>query len=93
MPVAANGGPNGNPLKDIMELEVRQGLTAGYWFGVDTTQLVRPFIFQWRIKPEFSAVTDPNSDSVFNTDTFKYGSRSRCGIGNAEWMSIYGGHA
>jgi phage major head subunit gpT-like protein len=92
-PVSTSGGPNGNPLLNIMDLLVLPGLTAAYSFAVDTSQLVKPFIFQWRVRPEFAAVTDPNSDSVFDTDKFKYGSRSRCGIGNAEWKNIFSIHA
>jgi phage major head subunit gpT-like protein len=85
--------PSGNPLSGMLDLLVLPGLTSGYWYTLATQQYLKALVFQWRIKPEFTAVTNPSDDSVFMTDTFKYGTRSRCAAGYGDWRYIFGGHA
>lgn len=82
--------PSGNPLSGMLNLEVSPYVDSGKWFVLATKYPVRPVLFQWRIKPEFSAVTDPSDEYVFSTDTFKYGVRSRCGAGYGLWFLAVG---
>ena len=76
---------------------MRSGLTlvsphvsSGKWFVLASQYPVRPLLFQWRVEPEFTAVTDPNDEYVFSTDVFKYGVRSRCGAGYGLWYLALG---
>ena len=82
--------PGGNPLSGMLNLLVSPHVTTGRWFVLAGQYPVRPLIFQWRIKPEFTAVTDPSDDYVFSTDAFKYGVRSRCGAGYGLWYLAVG---
>lgn len=82
--------PGGNPLSGMLNLLVSPHVDAGKWFVLATQYPVRPLLFQWRVKPEFTAVTDPSDEYVFSTDTFKYGVRSRCGAGYGLWYLAVG---
>lgn len=82
--------PGANPLSGMLDLKVSPHVDSGKWFVLATKYPVRPLIFQWRIRPEFSAVTDPNDEYVFSTDVFKYGVRSRCGAGYGLWYLAVG---
>jgi len=79
-----------NTLSGMLDLIVNPHVTSGYWALFSTRQIWKPFIFQWRIKPEFNGVTDPSDEYVFSTDAFKYGVRSRCNAGYAMWQTGYG---
>jgi phage major head subunit gpT-like protein len=82
--------PAGNPLSGMLNLEVSPHVDTGKWFVLATKYPVRPLLFQWRIHPEFTAVTDPSDEYVFSTDVFKYGVRSRCGAGYGLWFLAVG---
>lgn len=82
--------PAGNPLSGMLNLEVSPHVDSGKWFVLATKYPVRPLLFQWRIHPEFTAVTDPSDEYVFSTDVFKYGVRSRCGAGYGLWFLAVG---
>lgn len=82
--------PSGNPLSGMLNLLVSPHVDNGKWFVLATQYPVRPLLFQWRVKPEFTAVTDPSDEYVFSTDTFKYGVRSRCGAGYGLWYLAVG---
>ena len=77
-------------MNGVLDLLVLPGLSTNYWFVMATKQYLKALIFQWRIKPEFTAVTDPNSEGVFDSDVFKYGTRSRCAAGYGDWRYIFG---
>lgn len=82
--------PAGNPLSGLLNLLVSPHVDSGKWFVLATGCPVRPLLFQWRVRPEFSAVTDPSDEYVFSTDSFKYGVRSRCGAGYGLWYLAVG---
>lgn len=82
--------PGGNALHGMLDLLVSPHVDSGNWFVLATRYPVRPLLFQWRIRPEFTAVTDPSDEYVFSTDTFKYGVRSRCGAGYGLWYLAVG---
>ena len=77
-------------MSGMLDLHVSPHVDSGKWFVLATKYPVRPTLFQWRIKPEFTAVTDPSDEYVFSTDTFKYGVRSRCGAGYGLWQMAVG---
>ena len=55
--------PAGNPLSGMLNLEVSPHVDSGKWFVLATQHPVRPLLLQWRIKPEFTAVTDPSDNA------------------------------
>jgi len=57
------------------------GTYANYWFVNIINAPVKPFIFQPRTTDELISITDPNNDSVFSLDEFKYGWRRRYAAG------------
>lgn len=58
------------------------------WFLMDTTQGMKPLIFQDRIKAELISKTSAQeSDGVFETDTYRFGSRARNVGGYAFWQT------
>lgn len=57
------------------------------WYLLCTKRPVKPFIYQDRVKPELVVHDDPaTSESVFNSDKFTYGTRSRGAAGYAFWQ-------
>ena len=82
--------PGGNPLSGMLNLLVSPHIDSGKWFVLASQYPVRPLLFQWRVKPDFTAVTDPSDEYVFSTDVFKYGVRSRCGAGYGLWYLAVG---
>lgn len=62
-----------------------------YWFLLDTTQAVKPLVWQTRRPFDFISKTDPRvSDMVFNTDEFSYGTDGRCNAGLGLWQFAFG---
>jgi phage major head subunit gpT-like protein len=64
------------------------------WFLLDTTKVVKPFIFQNRRKFEFVSKTNPNdSDRVFERNEYTYGVDGRCNAGYGFWQTAYASQA
>lgn len=82
--------PGGNTLQGVLNLLVSPHVDPGKWFVLASGYPVRPLLFQWRVRPEFTAVTDPSDEYVFSTDVFKYGVRARCGAGYGLWYMAVG---
>lgn len=60
------------------------------WFLLDTSKFIMPFIYQEREKPNFVAIEDPKSESVFQRRMFQYGVDYRGAVGYALWQLAYG---
>lgn len=60
------------------------------WMLLDTTKVVRPFVYQERKAPVFVQQTDPQSDGVFNNKKFKFGAEARAAAGYGFWQTCYG---
>ena len=61
--------------------------TAGSaWYLLDTSRALKPLIFQERVKPNFTAMTDENDETVFMRDEFRYGIRARSNVGFGFWQ-------
>lgn len=63
------------------------------WFLVDNSRMIKPIIFQDRIKGELLALDQPTDDTVFKTDLFAYGVRARCNVGYGFWQLAYASKA
>ncbi|PKN07501.1 MAG: head protein [Deltaproteobacteria bacterium HGW-Deltaproteobacteria-8] len=66
-----------------------QAGTGEPWFLLDCSRVLKPFIFQERTKPEMTALTDPKDEAVFDTDTYRFGTRYRCNVGFGFWQLAY----
>ena len=61
-----------------------------YWYLLDCSKPLRPFIFQERKKPELESKTDPSSsDTVFMSNKFVYGAYARHNVGYGFWQMAY----
>ncbi|MEG0202875.1 MAG: Mu-like prophage major head subunit gpT family protein [Citrobacter sp.] len=57
------------------------------WYLMDTTQPIKPLIFQQRVKPQITnKQSDATSDKVFMDDTYLYGIRARSAAGFGLWQ-------
>ncbi len=59
------------------------------WYLLDTSRSIKPLIFQRRTQPELQALTSPDDEAVFTSDTYRYGVRSRCNVGFGFWQMAY----
>ena len=59
------------------------------WYLLDISRALKPIIFQERTKPELQALTNPEDESVFMRDEYRYGVRSRGNAGFAFWQLAY----
>lgn len=68
-------------------------VTAGagpYWYLIDTTRAIKPFIYQKRRPFEFvSKTSEQTSDFVFQRNQFVYGVDGRCNAGYGLWQLAY----
>jgi phage major head subunit gpT-like protein len=60
------------------------------WFLLDTTKVIKPFVYQERKAPVFVQQTDPQADDVFNRKKFKFGAEARAAAGYGFWQTCYG---
>lgn len=64
--------------------------SATAWFLLDTTKVIKPFIYQERKAPVFVSQTDPQSDDVFMRKSFKFGAEARGAAGYGFWQTCFG---
>lgn len=60
------------------------------WLLLDTTKVIKPFVYQERKAPVFVSQTDPQSDDVFMRKMFKFGAEARAAAGYGFWQTCYG---
>lgn len=63
------------------------------WFLLDTSQAVRPIIWQEREPYDFQAITAGNDPHVFMNDEYVYGVRARVNAGFGLWQLGFGSQA
>lgn len=79
-----DGTNAGNPQSN---LTTGSDSAAKSWYVLDTNNVIKPFIFQERTKPEFEGKFDPSrSDTVFMEDVYLWGVRYRCNAGFGFWQ-------
>lgn len=80
-----------NLYKGAAEILVVQHLTSdSRWFLLDTTQPLKPLIYQDREKPDFVSQTSMDSDDVFMRAEYKYGVEARGAAAFGYWQMAYG---
>lgn len=60
------------------------------WFLMDTTQSLKPIIYQHRKDPEFTSLDNPTDYNVFFHKQFYYGVDYRGAVGYAFWQQCLG---
>lgn len=64
------------------------------WYLLDTMQVMKPLIYQSRVKPQFESRENPaNSDHVFMKDQVLFGTRARGTSGYGLWQTAFGSKA
>lgn len=63
------------------------------WFLLDTSRVLKPLIYQERRKPEFTAMTKKDDESVFMSRLYRYGVDLRANGGYGFWQMGYGSKA
>jgi len=83
--------PMTNILKGSAKVLVLPRLSADAttWYLLDTSRAIKPFIQQWRRKPSFTMLTDPQAFSVFMQRTFLMGVDARAAAGYGLWHFAY----
>ncbi|MBM4394367.1 MAG: Mu-like prophage major head subunit gpT family protein [Deltaproteobacteria bacterium] len=78
--------------RDSAELVVAPQLSAHptYWFLLDLSKPLRPFIVQILSGVEFTPKDRPDDDNAFMRDEFLYGTRSEHAAGYGLWQLAYG---
>jgi phage major head subunit gpT-like protein len=66
-----------------------QGGSGAAWYLVDDTRVIRPLIFQDRLAPQITALTNLSDPNVFNLDEFRWGVKRRCAAGFGAWQLIF----
>lgn len=84
-------GSNTNYLKGTAELLVVPELAGVFlndatWFLMDTSKVVKPFVWQLRKQAEFTYLNNPNDQNVFDRNEFKYGVHLRGTMVYALWF-------
>lgn len=80
-----------NPYKGAAKVVMSQRIkSATAWFLLDTTQALKPFIFQMRKKPVFISQVTPDSDSVFMRAEYLFGVEARGAAAYAFWQMAVG---
>lgn len=80
-----------NLYKGMFKPVVSPRLTSSAaWFLLDTTKVIKPFVYQERKAPVFVEQTDAQSDDVFMRKMFKFGAEARAAAGYGFWQTCYG---
>ena len=85
--------PVGGPNDTIVSASNMQAGDGEPWFLLDTTQALRPLIWQERIKYEFQQMSGANDERVFIRDEYLYGVRARVNAGFGLWQTAFGSKA
>ena len=78
-----------HPVNGASVANVDSGGANNYWYLLDCSRSLKPFIFQRRRDYAFRAINNLNDDSVFMTDQFKFGVDARVNGGYGFWQQAY----
>jgi phage major head subunit gpT-like protein len=76
---------NGNPVS----VSNFGGGSGSAWYLIDDTRFIRPMIFQDRLAPQITAMTNLTDPNVFSLDELQWGVKRRCAVGFGAWQLIY----
>lgn len=66
---------------DLMVLPQLDADSATSWYLADLGQSVKPFFWQWRLRPLFQRLVDMNSEYVITNDKILFGAKARGAAG------------
>ena len=78
----------GTPV-NVANMLVDAAYTGEPWYLLDTTQVIKPLIYQLRKEPEFVSMTKTDDESVFMRGEYRYGVDMRCNAGFGFWQMAY----
>jgi phage major head subunit gpT-like protein len=79
------GTPGGSYTPTTVANDMGGGGTP--WYIFDTSRPLMPLIYQNRLDPEFSMLTDPNNPHTFSHDEFVWGIKRRNAAGYGLWQT------
>ena len=82
-------GPAGRPDADSSAANINSSGTGSYWFLIDASRAIRPFIFQLRREYAVTRMTSLTDEGVFNRREFRYGVDGRANTGVGLWQLAY----
>jgi phage major head subunit gpT-like protein len=91
-PVYANTDGTGDAV-DTSNIVGTGSETGSPWALLSLDGSLKPLIAQQRTQPEFTEITDPKNDTVFNKDKYLYGIRYRGSFGYGLWQQAVGSKA
>ena len=74
---------------DTMAANINSSGTGAYWFLIDASRVIRPFIFQLRREYAVTRMTNVADEAVFNRREFRYGVDGRANTGVGLWQLAY----
>src|SRR5271154_2727814 len=77
-------GQAGSPTSNI-----NSSGTGAYWYLIDASRVIRPFIFQLRREYAVTRMTNVTDEAVFNRREFRYGVDGRANTGVGLWQLAY----
>jgi len=83
-PLAAGGD-----LRDSTASNVNPSGSGPYWFLIDASRVVRPFIFQLRREYAVTRMNTLTDEGVFNRREFRFGVDARANTGVGLWQLAY----
>lgn len=94
-PICYDGQPlfdDDHPVLDKAGKEVSvsndMGGSGPAWYVMDLSRAIKPIVFQKRRDYDFRALTDLNSERVFLTDQFLFGTDARVNAGAGLWQLV-----
>jgi phage major head subunit gpT-like protein len=82
-------GPMGRADADTTASNINSSGTGSYWFIIDASRAIRPFIFQLRREYAVTRMSSVTDEAVFNRREFRYGVDGRANTGVGLWQLAY----
>src|SRR6202030_763321 len=82
-------GPQGRADADSSSSNVNSSGSGPYWFLIDASRAIRPFIFQLRREYAVTRMSSITDEAVFNRREFRYGGDGRANTGVGLWQLAY----
>lgn len=73
----------------VSNLDYDPASTDPSWYLLDTSNIIKPIIFQKRKPVELTAMTKLDDEPVFMRDLFVWGARARHNVGYGFWQMAY----
>jgi phage major head subunit gpT-like protein len=82
-------GPMGDAARQTAVSNINSSGSGAYWFVIDASRAIRPFIFQLRREYAVTRMNTLVDEGVFNRREFRYGVDGRANTGVGLWQLAY----